>query len=86
MPDIAQKFLKNRKEHDKIAKEWTRTLSTPSPSLSPYSLIVLQSPSSEKYATPVVKKPAAGSSSSKDSDKDKNDKKSKKEVEVLVLD
>lgn len=24
MPDIAQRYLKNRKEHDKTAREWTR--------------------------------------------------------------
>lgn len=23
MPDIAQKYLKNRPEHDKLAREWT---------------------------------------------------------------
>jgi len=83
MPDIAQKFLKNRKEHDKIAKEWTRT-NPLSPSvflLEPHSLLCSLI---ERYATPVVKKPAA--SSSKESDREKNDKKSKKEVEVLVLD
>ncbi|GAA5929038.1 uncharacterized protein JCM15063_004028 [Sporobolomyces koalae] len=29
MPDIAQKFLKNRKEHDRTAKEWTKKYATP---------------------------------------------------------
>ncbi|GAA6005869.1 hypothetical protein JCM11491_004041 [Sporobolomyces phaffii] len=60
MPDIAQKFLKNRKEHDKIAKEWT-----------------------QKYATPVAKKPLASASTAPGT---KEDKAQKEEVEVLVLD
>ncbi|GAA5886122.1 hypothetical protein JCM16303_000051 [Sporobolomyces ruberrimus] len=63
MPDIAQKFLKNRKEHDKIAKEWT-----------------------QRYATPVVKKPVASSSSATPATDSKDDKKKKKEVEVLIID
>jgi len=29
MPDIAQKYLKNRKEHDKMAKDWTQRYATP---------------------------------------------------------
>ncbi|GAA5995981.1 hypothetical protein JCM5350_006981 [Sporobolomyces pararoseus] len=35
MPDIAQKYLKNRKEHDKIAKEWTVKYATPIPTNKP---------------------------------------------------
>ncbi|BGP54427.1 hypothetical protein JCM8202v2_002006 [Rhodotorula sphaerocarpa] len=29
MPDIAQRYLKNRKDHDKTAKEWTQKYATP---------------------------------------------------------
>lgn len=29
MPDIAQKYLKNRKEHDRTAKDWTLRYATP---------------------------------------------------------
>ncbi|GAA5856313.1 hypothetical protein JCM9279_006419 [Rhodotorula babjevae] len=29
MPDIAQKYLKNRKEHDRMAKDWTQRYATP---------------------------------------------------------
>ncbi|GAA5821498.1 hypothetical protein JCM11251_004651 [Rhodosporidiobolus azoricus] len=29
VPDIAQKYLKNRKEHDKTAKEWTQRYALP---------------------------------------------------------
>ncbi|GAA5821428.1 hypothetical protein JCM3770_007078 [Rhodotorula araucariae] len=35
MPDIAQKYLKNRKEHDKTAKEWTQRYAMPVRKVAP---------------------------------------------------
>ncbi|GJN87305.1 hypothetical protein Rhopal_000253-T1 [Rhodotorula paludigena] len=37
VPDIAQKYLKNRKEHDKIAREWTQKYATPVKKVAPAS-------------------------------------------------
>ncbi|GAA5975835.1 hypothetical protein JCM10908_005295 [Rhodotorula pacifica] len=37
MPEIAQRYLKNRKEHDKTAKEWTQKYATPVKKVLPVS-------------------------------------------------
>ncbi|GAA5947874.1 hypothetical protein JCM3765_001123 [Sporobolomyces pararoseus] len=67
MPDIAQTYLKNRKEHDKIAKEWTTKYAIPIPNNS--------TPSSSSTST-------STSTEKKQDDKNKN-KKKEVEVLVL---
>ncbi|GAA6034901.1 hypothetical protein JCM8097_009359 [Rhodosporidiobolus ruineniae] len=55
MPDIAQRFLKNRKEHDKQAKEWTKRYALP-----------VKVPSSSSSSTAKKQEPAASGGKKKE--------------------
>ncbi|GAA6062644.1 hypothetical protein JCM10212_003456 [Sporobolomyces blumeae] len=87
MPDIAQKFLKNRKEHDKTAREWTQKYAAPVVRKKQPAASGSTSTSTASTSTTAPSSTSASSSAAANaSDKDKDQKKKKKEVEVLVLD
>ncbi|BGP14356.1 hypothetical protein JCM10213_004483 [Rhodosporidiobolus nylandii] len=54
MPDIAQKYLKNRKDHDKTAKDWTQKYAVPVKPSSPSAAKKNAEPSGKKKEVEVL--------------------------------
>ncbi|GAA5976528.1 hypothetical protein JCM11641_001330 [Rhodosporidiobolus odoratus] len=54
VPDIAQRYLKNRKDHDKQAKEWTQKYAIPIPKVTSSSKGSKEEPAKKKKEVEVL--------------------------------